>query len=162
PAELQVVEVKRVDAAGFPTPMPFFLASEQEDRKWRLPTVLACDEFGVEVVKGPIPSYMIEERDGKMMIAVRLSQTKADPNSERAKRMQEAFYKNLTKSGKQPKKRTTTQIQTAPPGTPGAPPGTPGAPSFAPPGGVGAPGGSGFMGKGGRPSFRFPGGEDDE
>jgi hypothetical protein len=71
PPELQAVEVKRVDAEAFPTPMNYFTASQSDDRKWRVPKVLGPDEFLVQPFKGAIQAYHMDiPSDGKPKVYV--------------------------------------------------------------------------------------------
>jgi hypothetical protein len=154
PADLQVVEVKPVEAAWFPTPQTFFLGGDAEDRRWRMPKVLAPDEFAVQLVRGAVQAYMLDEQDGRLLVAILQKGAAADPNSEGSRKQREAALKQFSKAGARAKLKAATQ-PAAPPGAPGAAPGTPGGPPLVPPGGGTGKGGGGLPGA---PAFGREGG----
>src|SRR5262249_18343188 len=149
PPELKALEVKEVRADWFPPSVPFFTTASQEDRKWRLPEVLAPDEFSVDLIRTAGQVYLVQGQGKDIQVGV-LKAKNVEAKTSNQKRVQ-AFEENFRKATKQAEK-AQRRIQLIGQQQPGGPDGSGGAIG---PRGLGGPGGKGA----GARSPQFPGGE---
>jgi hypothetical protein len=70
PDLLRGVSLESLDPNRFPTPNPFFTLSSLDDNKWRLPEVLAPDEFQVDLMRGLVRSYVLSQAGDKIAVLV--------------------------------------------------------------------------------------------
>src|SRR5262249_30982671 len=69
PPDPQGAAVKEIKADLFGIPNSYFVTLEGADTKWRLPKVMAPDEFQVDLVRGAFQTYMIyvDPKDPKII-----------------------------------------------------------------------------------------------
>lgn len=148
PPELQAIEQKRVDAEAFPTPMTYFAANQGEDLKWRLPKVLAPDEFAVNVVNAAIQAYLMDFVNDKDKPQVAVLKAKATADQTKMTRQQIEQWRNaLNRKTKKISSTPGQSVMQTPP--PAPPPSAPLAPTQGgrggPPQTAGGKGGGGMM-----------------
>ncbi|HEV3203231.1 MAG TPA: hypothetical protein VGY77_02555, partial [Gemmataceae bacterium] len=152
PDDLKGVEYKKVDADLYACTQLYFQLLEREDKKWRIPLVLAPDEFQVGLLRTALQSYILQkDPNGKIVAMVLKEKAAADKMSEQAqKNRREAFKKVDGLLGSIQKKLKSNPRTIVPPLPPGGGEGGMGA---AGPGGreggigLGLPGGPGDRGQ---------------
>jgi hypothetical protein len=83
PDDLQVAERKKVNADLYACSQLYFQLLEREDKKWRLPVVLAPDEFQADLIRSAYQSYIFgKDGKGELTIAVLKEKPAADKMSE--------------------------------------------------------------------------------
>ncbi len=155
PPDLNVEALKPINPELYAAKWAFFQSLSTEDRKWRQPAVLGPDEFQVDLVRGEVQIYIINEDAKKnLTIGVLKTKTVSDLTADQRKEREE-FNKKFPGVAQKLARRRPRQpvvLPTVPgaPGFPGAQSRIPGAPGALPAPGAGRPGDS-------RTGFQSPG-----
>jgi hypothetical protein len=107
PPDLQDVNVKEVKADLFGNAQPYFVTLEATDTKWRLPLVMAPDEFQVDVVRGAFQTYLIipDAKDPtKFRVGVLTSKASTELTEQQKKQQEE--WDNRYRTARQKKLRS--------------------------------------------------------
>jgi hypothetical protein len=145
PDDLQTAEVKPVRGDLFPCANYMFVTLEGEDLKWRLPKVMAPDEFQIDLIRGAIQTYWIyiDPKDSKSIKVAVLTAKASTELTEQQKKMK-ADLENKFMTEKQKKRlKAIMRAQEALSRQQAA-----GGAGAAVPGAVAAPGTPGGRGKG--------------